>query len=46
MEGEWSHVRVDKLTTLHTTALSGAIGALPDDIMAKVGSELKRWLVL
>jgi mRNA interferase MazF len=41
-----STVRVAKLTTLHASALSGAIGALPDDTLAAVRSELRTWLEL
>lgn len=41
-----SAVRVDKLTTLHATALSGAIGELPEDVMVAVKSTLKAWLGL
>jgi mRNA interferase MazF len=41
-----SAVRVDKLTTLHTSVLRGAIGDLPDDLMQRVKDALKTWLAL
>jgi len=41
-----SNVRVDKLTTLHVSVLSGAIGTLPADLMVTVKLALKSWLGL
>jgi mRNA interferase MazF len=36
-----SLVRVDKLTTLHLSVISGAIGILPDDLMSSVQRKLR-----
>ncbi|HEY6166682.1 MAG TPA: type II toxin-antitoxin system PemK/MazF family toxin [Verrucomicrobiae bacterium] len=36
-----SIVRPDKLVTLHTSIISGAIGGLPDDLMAQIRLKLK-----
>ena len=41
-----SAVRVDKLTTLHVSTLSGAIGVLPNDLIQAVKATLKMWLGL
>ncbi|HTG43977.1 MAG TPA: type II toxin-antitoxin system PemK/MazF family toxin [Verrucomicrobiae bacterium] len=39
-----SLVRADKLTTLHLSVLSGAIGALPDDLMRSVREKIRQLL--
>jgi mRNA interferase MazF len=36
-----SLVRVDKLTTLHLSVISGAIGVMPDDLMRSVRQKLR-----
>jgi mRNA interferase MazF len=36
-----SFVRVDKLTTLHVSVISGAIGVLPEDLMRSVRQKLR-----
>ncbi|MSU49219.1 MAG: hypothetical protein EXS37_09075 [Opitutus sp.] len=41
-----SALRVDKLTTLHSSVMSGAIGVLPDDLMAVARMRIKVWLGL
>ena len=39
-----SLIRVDKLTTLHTSVISGAIGILPDGLMRLVRDKIRRLL--
>jgi mRNA interferase MazF len=39
-----SWIRVDKLTTLHLSVISGAIGVLPDDLMTSVREKLRTLL--
>ncbi len=41
-----SVLRMDKLTTLHASVLSGAIGELLDDLMMAARGRLKAWLGL
>jgi mRNA interferase MazF len=36
-----SLIRVDKLTTLHLSVISGAIGLLPDDLMSSVRDKVR-----
>jgi len=37
-------IRADKLTTLHLSVISGAIGVLPDDLMALVQEKIRQLL--
>ncbi len=39
-----SLIRVDKLTTLHESVISGAIGVLPEDVMKAVREKLRTLL--
>jgi mRNA interferase MazF len=40
-----SAIRADKLTTLHESVISGAIGVLPEDIMRTVRDRLRELLI-
>jgi mRNA interferase MazF len=39
-----SLIRADKLTTLHLSVISGAIGILPDDLMGSVREKIRQLL--
>ena len=39
-----SLIRLDKLTTLHVSVISGAIGVLPEDLMKSVREKLRELL--
>ena len=39
-----SLIRADKLTTLHLSVISGAIGILPDDLMRSVREKVRQLL--
>lgn len=39
-----SLIRADKLTTLHLSVISGAIGILPDDVMRSVRDKIRQLL--